>query len=66
VGIGTSIVLIAIGAILRFAVTIHTAHVNWRIVGDILMAVGVLGLAASIIWAASASRRGGGTTIVER
>ena len=47
-GIGASIVLIAAGAILRFAVTLHSdlgsAHVNWNIVGDVLMVVGALGL----------------------
>ena len=64
-GIGTSIVLIAVGAILRFAVTMHTAHVNWQIVGDILMAVGVVGLVISLIWMAMASRRGT-TTVVDR
>jgi uncharacterized membrane protein YidH (DUF202 family) len=64
-GIGTSIVLIAVGAILRFAVSVHTAHVNWHIVGDILMAVGVVGLVMSLIWMAMASRRGT-TTVVDR
>ena len=64
-GIGTSIILIAAGAILRFAVTLHTAHINWNIVGDVLMVAGVLGLVSSLIWMASAGRRTG-TTIVER
>jgi hypothetical protein len=60
-GIGASIVLIAAGAILRFAVTLHTAigsaHVNWNIVGDVLMIVGALGLLMSIIWMVTSSRR---------
>jgi len=64
-GIGTSVVLIAIGAILRFAVTIQTAQVNWDIVGDVLMAAGAFGLIVSLVWATTASRRGT-TTIVER
>jgi len=64
-GIGTSIILIAAGAILRFAVTVHTAHVNSNIVGDVLMVAGALGLVFSLIWTTTAARRGG-TTIVER
>jgi hypothetical protein len=64
-GIGTSIVLIAVGAILRFAVTVHTAHVNWHIVGDILMVAGAIGLVLSLIWMAMASRRDT-TTVVDR
>ena len=53
-GVGASIVLIAVGAILRFAVTIHSnlgaTHVNWNIVGDVLMVVGVIGLVMALIW----------------
>jgi hypothetical protein len=64
-GIGTSIILIAAGAIIRFAVTVHTAHVDWNIVGDVLMVAGVLGLVFSLIWTATSGRRSG-TTIVER
>jgi len=60
-GIGASIVLIAVGAILRFAVTIHSnlgsTHVNWNIVGDVLMVVGAIGLVMALIWMAAASRR---------
>ena len=67
-GIGTSIILIAVGAILRFAVTLSTKNVNWHIVGDVLMAVGVVGLIVSLIWAAMVTRRSSGqtTTVVER
>jgi len=64
-GIGTSILLIAAGAILRFAVTLHTAHINWNVVGDVLMVAGVLGLVFSLIWITTVNRRNG-TTIVER
>jgi hypothetical protein len=64
-GIGTSVLLIAAGAILRFAVTLHTAHINWNVVGDVLMVAGVLGLVFSLIWITTANRRNG-TTIVER
>jgi hypothetical protein len=59
--IGASIVLIAVGAILRFAVALRSsfagASVNWHIVGDILMAVGIVGLVISIVWMATVSRR---------
>lgn len=67
-GIGTSIILIAVGAILRFAVTLSTKNVNWDIVGDVLMVVGVVGLVVSLIWAATVTRRTdrGSTTVVER
>jgi hypothetical protein len=58
---GASIVLIAVGAILRFAVNLRStfagASVNWHIVGDILMAVGIVGLIISVIWMATLSRR---------
>jgi hypothetical protein len=64
--IGTSIVLIAVGAVLRWATTItwHANTVNWKLVGDILMVVGVIGLIVSLIWMGTASRRGRGTTMV--
>ena len=59
-GIGASIVLIATGAILRFAVTLDSTfgstRVNWNVVGDVLMGVGVIGLLISLIWLASATR----------
>ena len=59
--IGASIILIAVGAILRFAVSLRSgfagASVNWHIVGDILMAVGIVGLLISIIWMVTLNRR---------
>jgi hypothetical protein len=42
--IGASLVLIALGAILKFAVTYHANGVNLSTVGVVLMVVGVLGL----------------------
>jgi hypothetical protein len=48
--IGAALVLIAVGAILRFAlVTVVTHGIYLHTIGDILMGVGVLGL---ILWAA--------------
>jgi hypothetical protein len=42
--IGTSLFLIAVGAILKFAVTAHVAGVNVHTTGVVLMIVGILGL----------------------
>jgi Flp pilus assembly protein protease CpaA len=42
--IGTSLFLIAVGAILNFAVTAHVEGVNLHTVGVILMVVGGVGL----------------------
>lgn len=47
-GIGGCIALIAIGAILTFAVDWHLAGVNIDLVGLIMMAVGAIGIAAYI------------------
>jgi hypothetical protein len=44
VTIGTSLFLIAVGAILKYAVTAHVEGVDIQTVGVILMVVGVLGL----------------------
>jgi hypothetical protein len=68
-GIGTSIFLIAVGAILRFAVTVTTRGFNLHTIGLILMIVGLAGLLISlfcmVVWAdrhrdpAPGSRRDG-------
>ena len=57
-GIGTSLVLIAIGAILRYAVHASVSGVSIHVVGLILIVVGVAGLVVSLIWMLSARRRG--------
>ncbi|MBV8160522.1 MAG: hypothetical protein JO265_06325 [Acidimicrobiia bacterium] len=49
-GIGTSIFLIAVGAILAFAVNIHTNGVDLQTVGVILMLVGVIGVILSAVF----------------
>jgi uncharacterized membrane protein len=51
-GIGTSIFLIAVGAILKFAVTANVSGVDLDVVGVILMVVGAIGLLLSIFWMA--------------
>jgi len=55
-GLGVSIFLIALGAILRFAVTATVSGVSVHTVGVILMIVGVVGLVLSLVfWAAMGS-----------
>lgn len=49
--IGTSIFLIALGAILKYAVTFTVAGIRIQTVGLILMIVGVVGLVASLLYA---------------
>jgi hypothetical protein len=46
--IGTSLFLIAVGAILKFAVTAHVEGINLHTVGVILMVVGGVGLAIGL------------------
>jgi hypothetical protein len=51
VGIGASIFLIAVGAILTFALDVNLGGLNLDIVGWILMAAGALGLImTALIW----------------
>jgi hypothetical protein len=56
-GIGTSIFLIAAGAILRYAVTWSVAGVKLEVVGLILMIAGALGVVLSLIRASALARR---------
>jgi hypothetical protein len=49
-GLGTSLVLIAIGAILEFAIRVSTPGFNIHTVGIVLMVVGVLGLLVSLVF----------------
>jgi len=58
-GIGTSIFLIALGAILKYAVTATVSGIELATVGVILMVVGVVGLLISLIYLMQAGRRGG-------
>jgi Domain of unknown function (DUF6458) len=48
--VGTSIFLIAVGAILRYAVTANVEGISLTTVGLILMIVGILGLAISLLF----------------
>ena len=55
-GIGTSIFLLAVGAILAFAATDAISGVDLTVVGYILMAAGALGLIISMVVANRAPR----------
>jgi hypothetical protein len=57
VGIGTSIFLIALGAILYFAVNADISGLEISTVGLILMIVGILGLIISLYLMSQATRR---------
>ncbi len=49
-GVGTSLFLIAVGAILDFAVTVSNKSFNINKIGLILMIVGIIGLVLSLIF----------------
>ena len=52
--IGTALFLIAVGAILRFAVEpdsqVGSTSIDWNAVGVILMIIGAVGAAISLLW----------------
>jgi hypothetical protein len=55
--IGTSIFLIAVGAIIRYAVTFHVSGVSRPVIGLILIIAGIVGLVLSLFYTVSARRR---------
>jgi hypothetical protein len=67
-GISTSLVLIAAGAILKWAVSATTSGVNLHTVGVVLMIVGVVGLVLSLVfwssWGGFGARASRSTTVV--
>ena len=63
-GIGTSIFLIALGAILKFAVTATVSGISLATVGTILIIVGIVGLVISLVLIMQAGRGRG--AVVER
>lgn len=68
-GIGGSLFLVALGAILYWAVTVEGEGFNINTIGLILMIVGAVGLILTLLMSASAERterESGGVTIVER
>jgi hypothetical protein len=56
--IGASLFMIAVGAILRYAVSDSIEGVDLAVIGLILMIVGIVGLVISVAWIATAARRG--------
>ncbi len=72
-GISLSILLVAVGAVLTWAVSVEVSGVDLVAVGVILMIVGALGLLLSLVfwssWGGFGARDSSGgqnTTIVER
>ena len=49
-GIGVSIFLMAVGAILAFAINLSAEGINLDTVGVILIILGLIGLLASLVW----------------
>jgi hypothetical protein len=72
-GISLSILLIAIGAVLAWAVSAEVSGVDIQVMGVILVIVGALGFVASLVfwssWGGFGGARGGGgspqTTVIE-
>ncbi|MCW3066737.1 MAG: hypothetical protein JWN32_3909 [Solirubrobacterales bacterium] len=50
--IGTSLVLVAVGAILHYAVTAHVSWIDLQTTGTVLMVVGIVGLVIGLVLAA--------------
>ena len=70
-GIGVSLILIAVGAIITFAVHVSTSSAfNLHTIGIILMVVGAIGALMSVIfwssWGGFGGSRNHTTTVVER
>jgi hypothetical protein len=66
VGIGVSLILIAVGAVLAFAVHVTTTGFNINTVGYILLVVGAVGALISLVfWSSWGGVGGGRRTVVE-
>ena len=57
--IGGALFLIAVGAILHFAVTAELAGIDLQVVGTILMIVGVIGLVLGLVLMSRSGRAAG-------
>ena len=64
--LGTSIFLIAVGAIIRYALTFHMAGVSRPVIGLILIIAGIVGVVLSLIHMATARGRVVGGPYEER
>jgi len=58
-GISTSLVVFAVGAILKFATTVHSSSFNIQTIGVILMIVGAVGFVISLLFWSSWGGFGG-------
>jgi Domain of unknown function (DUF6458) len=56
--VGTSMFLIAVGAILRYAVTSRVSGIDLRTAGTILLVAGIVGLVISLFLTASGRSQG--------
>jgi hypothetical protein len=63
-GIGVSLILIAAGAILTWAVSAEVSGVDLQVVGVILMVVGIVGAVLSLVFWSSWGGLGGRETVV--
>jgi hypothetical protein len=66
VTLGSSLFLIAVGAVLRFAVNVSTTGFNLHTVGIILMVVGIVGFILSLFWMTMWSDRRRRTVVADR
>jgi len=48
--IGSAIVLIAVGAILKWAVTAHVSWINLQTAGTVLFLIGIVGLVLAVLY----------------
>jgi hypothetical protein len=55
--IGTSIVLIAVGGILKWAVTAHVSGIDLQTTGTVLLIVGIVGLVLALAYTFAWGRR---------
>jgi hypothetical protein len=65
VGIGVSLILIAVGAILTWAVTAEVSGVDIQVIGVILLIVGIAGALLSLVFWSSWGGFGRRTTYVD-
>jgi uncharacterized YccA/Bax inhibitor family protein len=63
---GTSLLLIAVGAILKWAVTAHVSGISIQTIGTILLIVGLVGLLISALLTAGLFGRRDTTVVRDR
>lgn len=65
-GLGTSLFLIAAGAVLRWAINVSNSSVNIHTIGVILLIVGGIGFVISLFWMTVYADRRAGRTPADR